>query len=309
VRDILRGRSIWEALADTTAAADMAIQAALSLAEAPAGFAVFALGRLGSWEHDLLSDADLVFVRDETEDSGASRRAAERMVEALSSYTREGAVFPVDARLRPHGGEGELVVTPQQLESYFLQEAVAWEALTFTKLRFIAGEPALGPRVQTAVECLFSRFAADRAFIPSVREMRTRLEKTSPEIDDVKTGPGGIYDIDFLIASCLVRHGMGNAAGTQFQRLAHLQERGLLEDGDCRRLQRHLELLRAAEHAMRLATGSSRKTLPVSGPARAACEELCTRMLKREFPESLEISLRFALVGVRGIYNRLVGGA
>ena len=309
VRDILRGRSIWEALADTTAAADMAIQAALSLAEAPAGFAVFALGRLGSWEHDLLSDADLVFVRDETEDSGASRRAAERMVEALSSYTREGAVFPVDARLRPHGGEGELVVTPQQLESYFLQEAVAWEALTFTKLRFIAGEPALGPRVQTAVECLFSRFAADRAFIPSVREMRTRLEKTSPEIDYVKTGPGGIYDIDFLIASCLVRHGMGNAAGTQFQRLAHLQERGLLEDGDCRRLQRHLELLRAAEHAMRLATGSSRKTLPVSGPARAACEELCTRMLKREFPESLEISLRFALVGVRGIYNRLVGGA
>jgi glutamate-ammonia-ligase adenylyltransferase len=307
VQDVIRGRSIWEALAETTAAADVAIQAAFSLTEAPGGFAVFALGRLGTGEHDLLSDADLLFVRDEAVDPAHARRAAERMVEALSSYTREGAVFPVDARLRPHGGEGELVVTPLQLEAYFTQEAVAWEALMFTKLRCLAGESALAARVREAVGRLLSRFAADEGFMANMREMRSRLEKLSPEIDDVKTSPGGLYDIDFIIGSRLVLHGMGDAAGTQFQRLGQLHERGLLDRGDCHRLQRHLELLRTAEHAMRLVTGNSRKTLPVSGPARAACEELCTRMLKREFPESLEISLRFALVGVRGIYNRLVG--
>ena len=31
-------------------------------------------------------------------------------------YTRDGMAFPVDTRLRPRGGEGELVVTPAQLD-------------------------------------------------------------------------------------------------------------------------------------------------------------------------------------------------
>lgn len=69
---------------------------------------------------------------------------------------------------------------------------------------------------------------------------------------------------------------------------------------------RHATLLRTAEHVFRLVTGRNRHILPVSEQARTACEELCRKMLRREFPEGLEISLRFALVGVRSIYDRIV---
>ena len=71
-----------------------------------------ALGRLGTAEFDLLSDADLLFVRDDrTGSREPATKAAEQLMEALSAYTRDGTVFPVDARLRPRGAEGELVVT------------------------------------------------------------------------------------------------------------------------------------------------------------------------------------------------------
>ncbi|HLK31457.1 MAG TPA: hypothetical protein VKT29_00125, partial [Terriglobales bacterium] len=137
--DILQSRPVYESLLRSTAAADDAVRAAFAIAGRPSGLAVLALGRLGSREFDLLSDADLLFVREEALAPEAASRYAGQIMQALAAYTREGTVFPVDTRLRPRGGEGELVVTAAELRSYCLQEAQAWEALTFTKLRPIAG--------------------------------------------------------------------------------------------------------------------------------------------------------------------------
>ncbi len=118
-RDLFQLREVFESLFENTVAADTAILAALAIAGSPGGFAVIGLGRLGAREFDLLSDADVLFVCDECCDKEEMRRVAERMMEALTSYTRDGTVFPVDARLRPHGREGELIVTPTQLAAYF----------------------------------------------------------------------------------------------------------------------------------------------------------------------------------------------
>ena len=90
-----------------------------------------ALGRLGTHEFDLLSDADVLFVCDTGCDRELAGRVAEQFMEALTAYTRDGSVFPLDTRLRPHGREGELIVTPAQLETYFSEEAKPWEALTY----------------------------------------------------------------------------------------------------------------------------------------------------------------------------------
>ena len=98
------------------------------------------LGRLGAREFDLLSDADVLFVCDEGCVQEEMRRVAASMMDALTAYTRDGTVFPVDTRLRPHGREGELIVTPTQLATYFQDEAKPWEALTYLKLRHVAGD-------------------------------------------------------------------------------------------------------------------------------------------------------------------------
>ena len=73
------------------------------MADAPSGFAVMALGRLGSREFDVLSDADVLFVADEAAPPDAARRAAERTMDSLTAYTRDGTVFPGGCPLAPAG--------------------------------------------------------------------------------------------------------------------------------------------------------------------------------------------------------------
>src|SRR5262249_51850226 len=127
-RDLAGFRPVYSSFAETTSAAESAIGAAFGIAASPRGLSILALGRLGSREFDLVSDADLLFVCDPAEDRLALTRSAEQIMQALAAYTQDGMAFPVDARLRPRGAEGELLVTPQQLESYFSSEAQPWEA-------------------------------------------------------------------------------------------------------------------------------------------------------------------------------------
>ena len=144
-RDVIELRDVYESFEATTAAAEDVMATAVRLADAE-GLAVMALGRLGSGEFDLLSDADVLFVCEEDGDRIALTKCAEQMMHALSAYTRDGTVFSLDARLRPRGGEGELLSTPAQLAAYFEHEAQAWEALMYTKMRFLAGSQTLGER-------------------------------------------------------------------------------------------------------------------------------------------------------------------
>src|SRR5208337_5644018 len=153
-------------------------------------------------EFDLLSDADVLFVCDEpaARDSEEMRRVAEHMMEVLTAYTRDGTVFPVDARLRPHGREGELIVTPTQLAVYFRDEAKPWETLTYLKLRYVAGASEVADRALQSVRKGIAEIAARPGFGPELNEVRTRLER-SESAPNLKTGPGGIYDLDYLAGS------------------------------------------------------------------------------------------------------------
>ncbi|MFB3916130.1 MAG: hypothetical protein ACE14M_05345 [Terriglobales bacterium] len=301
-RDVMESRPVYESLAETTAAADDAIRAALAIAGRPHGFAIMALGRLGAQESDLLSDADLLFLREPSTESRDGARIVERLVEILSAYTRDGTVFPVDTRLRPHGAEGELVLTPAQLRGYFAKEAQAWEALTYTKLRFIAGERNLAEEALAAVTELHQRFAQNPGFRDEVREMRAKLEKSEEAKDNFKIAPGGLYDIDFIAGELLVRHGVDGSAGNLRQRLHGLQRRGLLPARECQVLDSAAEFLRALEHVIRLVMGRARKTLPVAGQALQATETLLSRILRRKFQNGLEHELIRIMTEVRKIY-------
>src|SRR5262252_1106601 len=162
-----------------TQLADEAVRAALRIVQGEQRLAVFALGRLGTEEFDLGSDADLLFVRAPDVGEEEARQDAERLVHALAAYTKEGPLFAVDARLRPHGGEGELVATWPQLERYLAEEAQPWEALTYSKLRFVAGRQEMKPLVLARAWHQIVEIAARPGFRLAVQEMRTRLEKSN----------------------------------------------------------------------------------------------------------------------------------
>jgi len=305
-RDLAERRPIYSSLAETTNAAEDAISAAFGIAGAPRGLAVLALGRLGSREFDLLSDADVLFLCDPAEDRRALTKTAERIMQALAAYTQEGMVFPVDTRLRPRGAEGELLVTPAQLEAYFAAEAQPWEALTYTKLRLVAGSAELGRRAISAAETLFSRFAGHEGFANAVRQMRQRLQDASSPGRSIRTSAGALYDADFLSSFLLVKHGIRPKSGTLRDRLWRCSASGKLEKRDAALLDHAAELCRTVEHVLRLVIGRNSRWLPAAEHARYAAEKVTTQVLHREFPEGLEQELLNSFVKVRSIYDRVV---
>jgi [glutamine synthetase] adenylyltransferase / [glutamine synthetase]-adenylyl-L-tyrosine phosphorylase len=305
-RDLAERRSIYSSLSETTAAAERAVSAAFQIAGAPRGLAILALGRLGTREFDLLSDADLLFVGDRVENRESLTRTAEQIMQALAAYTQEGMVFPVDARLRPRGSEGELVVTPLHLESYFEAEAQPWEALTYTKLRMVAGSGQLGEEAVSASEMLFRRFAADANFPGAVRAMRQKLQDASAPEKSIRTSAGGLYDIDFLSSFLLVKHGLHPKSGTLRDRLWRCSGAGVLEKQDAALLDHAAELCRTVEHVLRLVTGRNRRWLPSAEHARQAVENLSAQVLGAQFTAGLEQELTGTFARVREIYNHTV---
>ncbi|HYX53225.1 MAG TPA: hypothetical protein VE783_07220, partial [Candidatus Limnocylindrales bacterium] len=259
--DVLSPFLIFESLGKTSRLAETAIRRALQITGGAGKLAVFALGRLGTQEFDLLSDADLLLVRAPETDAAEARLPAERLIQALTAYTREGSMFAVDTRLRPYGGEGELVTTPGELESYLSRNAQPWEALTYTKLSFIAGNTQTATQVLPPMERRIIELAARPGFIAAVREMRERLERANRYPHSFKQARGGFYDIDFIASFLMLRHG-ALAEGNTLERLRHLRDRGTLPESEFDELERATFLHRTADHVIRLVTGKARPELP-----------------------------------------------
>lgn len=304
-RDITELRDVYQSLAATTRAAEDAIAAAFGIAGHPAGLAVMALGRLGTGEFDVLSDADVLFVC-QGRNTVPLTRSAEQIMQTLAAYTRDGSVFPVDARLRPHGGEGELLVTPAQLQSYFEHEAQPWEALMYTKLRFVAGSPALAEQARAAMPKLFERFAGKPAFASALREMRGKLENAESREKSLKSIAGGMYDIDFAASFLLIKHGITDKGGTVRERVWRCADAGLVEKADAAALDHAAELFRTVEHVVRLVVGRAHKWLPATEHAREITQDLTSRILRRKFAQGLEEEMMRTFQAVREIYGRML---
>ncbi len=272
-RTLLEGMPVWDVLRAHSQNFDLILQQALEAADVPEGFAVLAVGRLGTCELDALSDADLVFLRTAECDSEKAERCALSLVAMLSGYTREGSVITVDARMRPHGNDGELVVSSRQLAQYFETEAKAWETIAFGKLRLIAGTQRLADEAVGALGALRKRLAAAPEFIPELRTMRKKIAD-SGGAESFKTSPGGVYDIDYLLG-LLEAHTTMPAAGKQlWQRIEALLERELLTPAQGTELLRAAALFRSVDHGIRVVEGRSRKWLPESDLLRESVENI-----------------------------------
>jgi len=299
-RDLYRPQCVYEMLAENSRAADKALEYALAITDAPSGFAVMALGRLGSREFDLLSDADVLFVAEESTGSEANRRAAERVMEILTAYTRDGTLFPVDTRLRPLGREGELVTTPGRLANYFTRDARAWEALTYLRLRYVAGDHAIAQRATEAVRQGIGDTAKRSQFEAELADMRRRLEESDSH-PNFKTGAGGAYDIDYLTGRFQARHGLWSNDDLS-ERVRLVAASGLIAEEDASELARNAEFLRGLEHYIRVVTGRAGKWLPVQEHAAECVAKLMSRLPQYRLAGSLAETATEVVRRTREIY-------
>ncbi len=330
LRDINRQVTLREVLKSLSDLAEATLQATVRLARrdlagpgrpAPRGLrlAVLGLGRLGYREMDYSSDVDLVFVCEETGRRGQTRTHArvwcERIVRFLSSLSREGQLYRVDLRLRPSGGEGELVTTLAGLADYFREAAEVWEMQSFLKARPVAGDPVLGGRAVETLEALIfekgSRLGSE-VLRGSVDDMRRRLiqEARRDGRRSVKLGEGGLFDIHFIIEFLQLRHGARNPPDKDTIRLLTVLNRlGHLSDAQMQVLYESYLFFRALDHEMRLIHDQPLRGLP-DDPARLAEIGLAFEGAPPD-PEvrALHVKETFQrhTAAVRGVYAEIVG--
>jgi glutamate-ammonia-ligase adenylyltransferase len=299
------------------AAREILGESAGSLAAAP--LAVVALGRLGTVEMDIGSDADLLFLADDaatSEERESWRRVAERFVHIVSSHTRDGVLYPIDTRLRPRGGEGELLPALGALETYFRNEAAAWEAVTFLKSRPVAGNLRLGARlVETAQWILSARFSDAAVLARELARTRERVEKdvAAPHAKGkFKKSRGGYYDLEYAVGYLSLVHDVKPAAsdwpmrgrGNALEQICGLREARAVDAERFALLHRAAILYRSVDHATRLITGRAIGQAP-----EPALEERIARLL-RQWEVDTRKELRGRIESTRGemraLYEEIV---
>ncbi len=173
-------------------------------------FAVIGMGKIAGREFTYHSDLDLIFLfRGGTAEIDRASRLGQRLISTLTTMTGAGIAYEVDTRLRPSGQQGMLVASFDGYERYQTTEAATWEHLAMLRARPIAGDE------EEAAE----RLAHVRKHVlPSAKnpwdelaDLRRRVVEERAGGDDgvtaIKTGNGGLMDVDFLAGGGLLERG------------------------------------------------------------------------------------------------------
>jgi [glutamine synthetase] adenylyltransferase / [glutamine synthetase]-adenylyl-L-tyrosine phosphorylase len=181
---------------------------------------VFGLGKLGGGELNFSSDIDLVYAYPQDGESDGARalaaedyfaRLGQQLAKLLDEVTADGFSHRVDLRLRPFGNAGRIALSFAAMEQYFQREGRDWERYAWQKARPVAGDIPAGERFLETLRPFVYRRYLDYGALDGLREMKAAIaaEVARKELaDDIKRGPGGIREIEFLVQALqLIRGG------------------------------------------------------------------------------------------------------
>jgi glutamate-ammonia-ligase adenylyltransferase len=178
------------------------------------GFAVVAYGKLGGFELGYGSDLDLVFLhcgapgqtqggRRPIDNAQFFARLGQRVIHILSTHTAAGMLYKVDMRLRPSGSAGVLVSHVDGYRNYQLKDAWIWEHQALVRARSICGSRSLMERFEAIRKEALTRVVPEKKLRFAVTDMRAKMRHQHLMRDtsrfDLKQGPGGLVDIEFLV--------------------------------------------------------------------------------------------------------------
>ena len=189
----------------------------------PVSFVILGMGKLGGQELNFSSDIDIIFSYSADGKSDGQKclhaqeyfdRLSRQVVQLIDETTADGFVFRTDTRLRPFGESGPPVVSFAALESYLLQHGRDWERYAYVKASVVGVQPPVSITDELFNGLIFPfvyRRYIDYGVFESLREMHSMI---SAEVrrrnlaNNIKLGPGGIREIEFIVQSLqLVRGG------------------------------------------------------------------------------------------------------
>lgn len=295
-RDLNRVSSytMWDTATAVSQLAELCLDAALTWLEqfyaprwglpaprsdgSPQRLVILGMGKLGARELNLSSDIDLIFAFPEKGDTQGGRKPlahqeyftklGQKLIAALDAMTADGFAFRVDMRLRPLGDGGPLVGSFAMLSSYYQDQGREWERYAMLKARPVAGDVDAGDELLASLRPFVYRKYLDFGAIESLRELKAMINrevKRKGMHDNIKLGPGGIREVEFVVqAFQLIRGGRDTelqvtSLKTALQRLPEL---GLLPQAVVDELLPDYAFLRDIEHALQALEDRQTQTLP-----------------------------------------------
>jgi len=188
-----------------------------------------ALGRYGGGQLTTESDLDLIFyystpkglkataMSDGPKPLSTSQyfsRLGQQVITAITSPTREGVLYELDARLRPCGAQGPMVVHSSSVEKYYHTPenqggAWVWEYMAQTRAREIMLTQKAGGKAAQGInyQNLLSAISADPKLSQDIYDMHQKLKSGRDDGQhwDIKLRRGGLVDIEFIIQYLLLR--------------------------------------------------------------------------------------------------------
>ena len=266
----------------------------------PATFAIIAMGKFGGRELNFSSDLDVMYVYSADGETTKGMPNVEyfaavglALVNRLAGNQGMG-IYEIDLRLRPHGAGGAIALPLAGYQHYYDTTALVWERQALTRARVVAGDTeALGTEFLEIAHAFCYNDALTAEEIAEIVHTRKRKEaqatrrtstrrrgrsKTQAPIVNVKSGYGGLVDIEFVVQILQLVHG-GEAPSVRVQNtplaISKLYELGVLTEIQRDGLSEAYLFLRRVENALRIVHDRPLDALPKN---RAALAQLARRL-------------------------------
>jgi len=241
-----------------------------------AEFAVLGMGKLGGMEINYHSDLDIIFIYSgqgknrpakgtdpdrfkEISNQEYFSKLAQRVISVLTLATREGRVYEIDTRLRPSGNQGPLVTSLTAYQNYHEESAQLWERQALTKAQVVVGPPRITEQIEAINDQVTWEKPLPQELKAEIYRLRSRMEreiaKEGESQFNIKTGRGGMVDVEFLVQYLQLVHGKDVPEIRVCNTLAALHaigDKGLLPKEVADELEDGYRFLRRLENKLRL---------------------------------------------------------
>lgn len=265
-----------------------------------ATFAIIAMGKFGGRELNFSSDLDIMYVytADGKTTQGMPNSEYFSLL-GLELVNQLGgnhglSIYELDLRLRPYGTGGAIALPLHGYQNYYDNSAEIWERQALTRARVITGDiDGLGNRYMEVAhsfcyskpitseeisEIVHTRQRKETQVTRKTKSRRRRSGKVQRTTANVKSGYGGLVDIEFAVQTLQLIHGTQNESiRVQNTLLAidRLFEIGVLTETQRDGLSKSYQYLRGVENALRIVHDRALDALPTN---RSELSQLARRL-------------------------------
>ncbi len=283
----------------------------------PQSLLVFAMGKMGGGELNFSSDIDLIFTFAEDGETSGPRRKSHyefylavirKLVKVLDEVTADGFVYRVDTRLRPFGESGPMAMSFSGVEQYYQLQGRDWERYAMIKAKLITGRDNDKQYLRSMLTPFVYRRYLDFSMLDSIREMKAMINaqmKRKRMTNNVKLGPGGIREIEFIGQTLqLIRAGREPELRERslIKVLKLLAEKNYLQKDEVEQLIQAYWFLRKLENRLQMQSDKQTHTLPDNELSQ---QRLCLAMQMQSWDELLE-QLSYHQRAVDDVFQNLI---